>query len=229
MSYLLTLEEPASKKLVALAEKQRLPASKLIEQVVVDYLSSLGEDQDPDGGANPKSDTGAVSHRDLYRWDEEKATIRFLPSNRRVLVMNAHAWDSVEESLILSLGGGAAHLLSSMGYAFGRMIAQDYRSVAAEPGNIGSYFEYLSLAAGWGKFSISGDTSAGSKVNVKVKDCVFCGSRNASLGRRDPCSFLMGVCEGTVDTVFDSSHYVYENKCLAKGNDCCEIILSKVS
>jgi predicted hydrocarbon binding protein len=227
MSYVLTLDELSSKKLEELAEKERLPASELIERAVMWYLGSIGEGRDPPGEADPKLDSEVASRKDLYGWDEQKGTVRFLPSNRRAFIMNAHAWDAVEESLFLVLEKDAARILSVMGHAFGRMIASDYRSVTDEPENIKSYFEYLSLAAGWGKFSVSGDLQNGSKITIRVMNCVFCTSRNASIGRKNPCCFLMGVCKGTADTVFDFSHDVHETKCCAKGNDSCEIVLSR--
>jgi predicted hydrocarbon binding protein len=229
MSYVLTLDEPSSKKLEELAEKERLPASKLIERAVMGYLGSIGESHDPLGGADARLDSNVASHKDLYGWDEEKGTVRFLPSDRRAFIMNAHAWDALEESLFLVLEKDAARILSVMGHAFGRMIALDYRSVTDEPENIKSYFEYLSLAAGWGKFSVLGDLQNGSKITVRVMNCVFCTSRNASVGRKNPCCFLMGVCKGTADTFFNFSHDVQETKCCAKGNDFCEVVLSRES
>jgi predicted hydrocarbon binding protein len=229
MSYLLSLDELASKKLEGLAGKERLPASKLIERVVMSYLDSVDAGRDFSHGANARPVSGAVGYKDLYRWDEEKGTIRFTASNRRAFLMSAHAWSAVEANLFLNLGRDAPRLLSAMGHALGRMIALDYRSATDEPENIETYFKYLSLAAGWGKFSLSGDLQNGSKIIVKVGECVFCASRNGSDGRKDPCWFLIGVCKGTADTVFDSPHNVYEAKCSAKGNDSCEIVLSKSS
>jgi predicted hydrocarbon binding protein len=227
MSYLLKLDEPSSYKLLELAEKERLSASKLIERIVTGYLNSISKEPDFDYGVNKRLGLSVAGLKSLYHWDEEKGTISFTPANRRVFVMSASAWDSVEQGLFLGLLDGAVPLLSAMGNAFGRVLALDYKSVTGEPENIKSYFEYLSLAAGWGKFKTSGDLEHGSKITIRVRDCVFCTSRNASLGRKDPCCFLMGVCKGIADTVFDSSHYVYETKCCAKGNGFCEITMGR--
>jgi len=228
MPYLLELDETSSEKLEALAERERLPATKLIERVVLGHLGSASEHDFP-LREKTRPDSAVAGQTDLYRWDEEKGTIRFVPSNRRVFVMNAHAWSAIEASLFSNIEKEAPRFLSAWGHAYGRMTALDYRSATHEPENIKSYFEYLSLAAGWGKFSLSGDLQGGSKITIKVVECAFCGSRNASEGRKDPCWFLTGVCKGVADTVFDSSHDARETKCFAKGNDSCDIVLTRLS
>jgi len=227
MPYLLTLDEPSSKKLETIAEKERLPATKLIERAVAGYLDSTSEHHDSSHGAIKNLDLNAAGHKGLYKWDEEKGDIRFTPSNRRVFIMNARVWDAIEESLFLSLNKDATRLLSAMGRSFGRTIALDYGSVTGEPEDIRSYFEYLGPAAGWGKFSLSGDLQNGSEITLKIRNCVFCTSRDVSVGHKNSCCFLMGVCEGIVDTVNDFSHYVCETKCCAKGDDFCEIVMSR--
>jgi len=227
MGYVLTLDEPSSKKLEALAGMERLPATKLIERVVRSYLDSIGKASDFSIGEGVDPDLNVARLKEIYKWDEENGAILTASSKKRVFVMNAHSWDAVERYLFLNLLTGAEVLLSEMGNAYGRGIALDYRSVTEDPENLGSYFENLGLAAGWGRFTLSGDLHNGSKITVKVRDCVFCRDRNASLGRGDKCSFLMGVCKGIADTVFDFPHFVYETKCCAKGNDYCQIVMTR--
>ncbi len=227
MSYLVTLDDATSKDLEVLAVKTGLPPPKLIERVVMGYLDFIVRNPDGPGTPEVTQDPKVTPERSLYRWDEDKGTITFSPSHRRVLITSAHAWDAVEQTLHLSLPMGAAPLLMQMGEAYGRMLATDYGPVTSDPENVASYFEHLSLAAGWGKFSVAGDLKNGSKITVRVEDCVFCGSRNSSTGRKDPCHYLMGVCKGIVDTVLGGTHYVYEDKCCAKGNSFCEIVMGR--
>jgi len=230
MSYLLTLKEIHSQRLEALARKERLQAPELIEKIVVGYLESAPGNsgvRDDNSAALDLQDIAGV--KGLYKWDEDKGIISFTPANKRILIVTARSWDAVEQDLFTKLLKGAVPLLTEMGTAYGRATALDYRSVTTNPENLSAYFEHLGLAAGWGKFSMSGDLSKGSKITVRVWDCVFCRSRNASVGRSDPCNFLMGVCKGIADTVYDSVHYVEEVKCCARANDYCEISIRKTT
>jgi predicted hydrocarbon binding protein len=228
MSYLLTLNGMNSERLEALARKERLQAPELIEKIVVGYLESApGNSGLREAGQATLALGDIAGVKALYRWDEDRGNISFTPANKRVLIVTARSWDAVEQDLFLKLFKGAAPLLTEMGTAYGRATALDCRSVTTNPENLPAYFEHLGLIAGWGKFSMSGDLGKGSKITVRVWDCVFCRSRNASVGRADPCNFLMGVCKGIADTVFDSVHYVEETKCCAKANDYCEILIRK--
>ena len=166
---------------------------------------------------------------ELYRWDEQKGAIVFTPTNKRVFIINAHAWSLIEQDLLARFLRGASPLLSEMGNAYGVAIALDYRSITDDPENVASYFEHLGLAAGWGKFSLTGDLAKGSKITIRVRDCIFCGSRNPGAERKDQCYFITGVCKGIADTVFGFPHYVRETKCCARGNDLCEIMVGKAT
>ncbi len=228
MSYLLTLKEAHSERLEALAKKERLQAPELIEKIVVGYLESAPGSSGVRQDSNMLMDLQDIAGvRGLYRWDEAKGTISFTPANKRVLIVTAKSWDAAEQDLFAKLLKGAAPLLVEMGNAYGRATALDYRSVTTNPENLSAYFEHLGLSAGWGKFSMSGDPLKGSKITGRIWNCVFCRSRNASVGRSDPCNFLMGVCKGIADTVFDSVHYVEEVKCCARANEYCEILIRK--
>jgi predicted hydrocarbon binding protein len=226
MTYLLTLSETHSARLEQLARKERLKTPELIEKIVTGYLESVPAIiSGADGQGTSNLQNTGVNY--LYKWDEEKGIITFTPTNKRVFIATARSWDALEQDLFMKLLKGAAPLLTEMGAAYGRATALDYRSLTSNPEDLTAYFEHLGLAAGWGLFSTTGDLERGSKITVRVRDCVFCRSRNASMGRRDPCYLLMGVCKGTADTVFDSAHYVEETKCCARGDDFCEILIRK--
>ncbi len=230
MSYLLTLNALNSERLEELAKRERVQAPELIERIIVGYLDSTNDNAPPPDQANPTLETqGIAGVRALFQWDEDKGFIVFTPANRRVFVMNAHSWDAVEQDLFTKLLKGAAPLISEIGAAYGRATALDYRSITDDPESLASYFEHLGLTTGWGRFSLAGDLSEGSKLTVRVRGCVFCESRNANAGRTDPCHFIVGVCKGITDTIFGFSHSVQETKCCARGNDFCEILIVKAT
>ena len=214
------LEDADRDKLNKIAADQNVSINKLMEQLVATYLDPPVEST----SVRPPGTSG-----DLYKWDEQKGALLFTPTNKRSFVINARGWGLVEQDLLGHFLRGAPPLLSEMGSAYGVAVAQDYRSLTNDPENVTSYFEQLGLVAGWGKFSVSGDVAKGSKIVVKVSNCVFCGSRNPSAERRDQCSFLIGVCKGIADTVFCFPHSVRETKCYAKGNDFCEFVVERAT
>ncbi|MDA4121937.1 MAG: hypothetical protein OK456_02005 [Thaumarchaeota archaeon] len=210
-----------------LARKKQVQPPQLIEEIIVGYLNStLGGPHLPEP-TSPSAETVQLAGlRELFRWDEERGSIVFASANKRVFILNAHSWDGVEQDLFAKLLKGAAPILTEMGTAYGRAAALDYRSITSDPEAVASYFEYLGLTAGWGKITVGGDLTRGSKITIKVKGCVFCASRNMSMGRAEPCHFIIGVCKGIVDTVYGGPHSVHESKCFAKGNELCEIVVT---
>lgn len=219
MSYVLTLNDEHSQRLEVLARDEQLPTLELIEKIILEYLDSTHPV--PAG-----RDLGTA--KDLYTWDEERGIVRFVPANKRVFIVTARSWDMVEEELFVKLLRRASSLLTEMGGAYGKATTLDYRSAAANPEELTAYLEHLGRTAGWGKFVVQGDFK-GPKITVRIWDCVFCRGRSMSVGRTDPCYFLMGTCKGIADTVYDSMHYVEETKCCARGNEYCEIIIRKAS
>ena len=224
MSYYVALDEPNAQRLEALVKKDGLPAAKLIERIVTGYLDFAGNPE-PSVEAEKGSVAEVAGEGSLFRWDEQKGTIVFAPARRRVFIINAHSWSVVEQDLFNRFNKGGESLLSLMGAAYGRATALDYREVTDDPQNLASYFEHLGLAAGWGKFQLAGDLAKGTKVTLRLHDCVFCGSRNASGNRKEPCHFIMGVCKEIADAVFGVPHSVQETKCRAAGSEFCEITI----
>ena len=94
------------------------------------------------------------------------------------------------------------------------------------PEDFAGYLQYLGKMAGWGSFEVLGDSARGSKLRVRVHNCVFCTARNSSTSRSDQCFFLRGVCRGIANSVYDSKYVVTEEKCMAKHYDYCEFLIS---
>jgi len=220
------LNEAKRKKLDALAGIEKVPPERLLERIVSSYLDS------PEAVitlAGREAERKAVSFSGLYRWDDSRGTISFMPASRRVLLFTAHAWGILEDALESTLHRAADSFLFEMGGVYGRALALDYRSVVDDPEDVKAYFEYLGLAAGWGRMTILGDIVSGSRITLKVENCVFCNGRNLSVSRVHSCQFLTGVSKGIADTVFDSWHSVVESKCSSRGDSHCEIILTNDS
>lgn len=229
MSYLLTFTDANSLRLEALAMKEKVGAHELMERIVLGYINASHDASLVQDAGKTTESSPIGGSKDLYRWDEERGVVTFTPANKRVFFVTGRSWDTVEQDLHNRLRKGASTLLSDMGFTYGTATALDYKSITSNPEAVAGYLEHLGVAAGWGDFTLSGDITQGSKIVIRVENCVFCRSRNASVGRRDPCDFLMGVCRGIASIVFDCSYYAEETKCCARANDYCEILLRKAS
>lgn len=224
MSYSFSLDDLNKRRLEELAKKNGTSVPKLVEQILSGYLDFVTRNPDPleiseKGG--PEEETAGYSS--LYRWNETKGSIVFTPANRRVFIVNGRSWSALERDLDTKFGKGAEYLMLEMGAAYGGATALDYRAITGDPENIASFFEHLGLVAGWGKFQLAGDLAKGSRITVRVSDCVFCGPMKESAEPSQPCSFLVGVCKGIADIVFDVSHTAHETKCRERGYEFCEI------
>jgi predicted hydrocarbon binding protein len=216
------IDEAKHRRLHMLASVANVAPGDLLDSILGGYLDSTDAAIASAGG---KVKQKSPDYPSLYRWDDVKGIVSFAPTKRRVLLFTAHAWGILEDSLESTLLKAADPFLFEMGCVYGKALALDYGSVTDDPERLRGYFEYLGLAAGWGRMTLSGDLRSGSKVTVKVENCVFCKSRNLSVSRARSCQFLLGVAKGIVDTVFDSWHSATEPKCTTRGDECCEIVL----
>jgi predicted hydrocarbon binding protein len=216
------IDEKKHRRLGTLANVAKLAPEELLDSIITCYLDSTDAAIASAGGRVAQK---TADYPRLYNWDDVGGVITFAPTKRRVLLFTAHAWGILEDALESKLLKAADPLLFEMGSVYGKALALDYGSVTSEPEHLREYFEYLGTAAGWGRMTVSGDTISGSKVRVKVENCVFCKSRNQSVSRIRSCQLLMGVVKGIADTVFDSKHSVVEPKCITKGDEYCEIVI----
>jgi predicted hydrocarbon binding protein len=145
--------------------------------------------------------------------------------NRRVFIMAARAWEIVEDTLSLRLLKGANELLLEMGFAYGKSMALDYGFLTSEPENMGSFFESLGSLAGWGRISVEGNVASGSRITLKVVNCLFCRRGTSTTKERDSCYFLIGVSKGVVTTIYNRSYIASEQRCRLRGYDDCKIEL----
>ena len=84
----------------------------------------------------------------------------------------------------------------------------------------------LARESGWGGFSLnSGDLNAG-QAGITVKDCFFC--LHARESTEPVCHVLVGLVGGMADEILDVSHRVTEQKCIAKGDGVCEILVERL-
>lgn len=210
------------------ARIEKVPAAKLLEGLVSKYLSSAGDGSSASLTAAQGTDAEKpVDESALYKWYEAIGEIRYVPTNRRVILLAAHSWATLEDSLTSSLGKAADAFLYQMGCTYGRALALDYRSITDDPEDVRSYFEHLGTSAGWGRITLHGDLASDVRITIRVQNCAFCRSRNLSVSEVHSCHFLVGVSKGIADTVLNSLHYAAESKCLTKGDPYCEIVLTR--
>ncbi len=84
----------------------------------------------------------------------------------------------------------------------------------------------FSREAGWGKLVLnSGDVMAG-QARVIVRDCYFCLHWKDS--QAPVCHMLVGFVGGVADEMLGKVHRVLEQRCIAKGDNVCEVVIERL-
>ncbi len=71
----------------------------------------------------------------------------------------------------------------------------------------------------------SGDLYGG-QARITVKGCFFC--LHARESTEPVCHILVGLVGGMADEIIGTTHRVMEEKCIAKGDPACEILIERV-
>ncbi len=226
-----SLDEQQYLKLASIAKKDNLSIADLLRKAMETY-EGVSSPQPKARRTRDERRTEPTPQEDseLLVRDLHAGSMSFKPSKRRLFLMTARAWNVMEEALFNNLLKGAPPLVFEMGKAYGGGLAEDYITLLEDPSSMKDYFERMASFTGWGRVDLQGDTVTGKKLVIRVENCLFCESRASNPAGRESCYFLMGVCKGIVDVLYDWPHTVRETKCRLKGESYCEIVLeSKTS
>ena len=158
--------------------------------------------------------------------DLEHGTVIRMEDGSRVIAMGSHGWATIERELQSTFITGAAVILNRMGYSYGRSAGRAAKTENESPERAFEIMQNLARESGWGGFALnSGDLSAG-EARITVKDCFFC--LHARESTEPVCYVLAGLIAGMVDEIIGVSHRVTEEKCVAKGDKLCEILIERL-
>lgn len=166
--------------------------------------------------------------RETSFWvDSENGLIKKMPDDSRVFAVDSLGWAKLQHELTSTFVSGAAVILQRMGYSYGRHLGRVAKLHGATQIDVLDRLIQYSKEEGWGKLSLnSGDMSIGD-ARLVVKGCFFC------LHWKDStvpvCHILEGLVGGITDEVTGRTHRVLEERCVAKGDTVCEIIVERLS
>ena len=158
--------------------------------------------------------------------DMDHGTVVKINDGTRVMALGSHGWATIEKELETTFITGAAVILQRVGYSYGRSVGRAAKKEGLDPERAFEAMQSLARESGWGGFSLnSGDLNSGT-AGITVKDCFFC--LHARESTEPVCHVLVGLVGGMADEILDVSHRVSEQKCIAKGDSVCEILIERL-
>jgi len=156
----------------------------------------------------------------------EEGVIRRKSDGSRVMAVGSVAWVSLELELASTFVTGAAVILQRMGYSYGRYIGKVAVANGRHPDDVLDVIVRHAKEAGWGRISLnSGDIKIG-QARLVMRDCFFCLHWKDSVS--PVCFMLAGFVNGVVDEMLNKTHRVLEQRCIAKGDNICEISIDRL-
>lgn len=157
--------------------------------------------------------------------DLEKGVVTRTLDGTRVVALSSRGWATMEKELQTTFITGAAVILQRLGYSYGGAMGRAAKS-EVPPEHAFDVIQSFARESGWGTLALnSGDLFHG-EARITIKDCFFC------LHNRDStepvCHVLVGLVGGMADEILGVSHRVSEEKCIAKGDAVCEILIESL-
>lgn len=158
--------------------------------------------------------------------DLEKGLVTRTVDGTRVVALTSRGWATMEKELQSTFVTGAAVILQRLGYSYGKSMGHAARAQDATPEQTFEVIQSLARESGWGTLTLSsGDLSRG-EARIIVSDCFFC--LHAGESSESVCFVLAGLVGGMADEIIGLPHRVTEEKCIAKGDPVCEILIERL-
>ncbi len=163
---------------------------------------------------------------EVFDVDLEHGAVTRKVDGSRVMMMGSHGWATIERELESTFITGAAAIMQRVGYSYGRAMGRAARNQQLPPEQTFEQMQELARESGWGQFTLSSGDLYGGVARITVRDCFFCLHARDSTG--PVCYVLSGLVGGISDEIIGSTHRVSEEKCIAKGDAVCEILVERV-
>ena len=164
---------------------------------------------------------------EVYEVDLEHGLVTRKVDGSRVIALGSHGWATIENELASTFITGAAVILQRVGYSYGRAMGRAAKQGEVGPEQAFEAMQSLGKESGWGTLSLSSGDLYGGQARIAVRDCFFC--LHARESTEPVCHVLVGLIGGMADEIIGPQHRVTEEKCIAKGDAVCEIIIERVS
>lgn len=146
-------------------------------------------------------------------------------TEERMQVVPVLHWKKLEANLTREFHEEASLIMSLIGSTLGSTIAEQMMNDLADPEAFTRHLSDMLAAAGWGVFSIHGDTRYGTHYVVSVANCGFCDTEDLADSPR--CHFLVAAMKGVADTLYGTPHRASEKRCGADGDSVCEVVVDE--
>ena len=164
---------------------------------------------------------------EVLQVDLEKGEVTRKSDGSRVIALGSHGWATIEKELETTFITGAAVILQRVGYSYGRAMGRAAKNQQIEPEHTFEAIQTLARESGWGGISLNSGDLYGGEARIIVKDCFFC--LHARESTEPVCYVLAGLVGGMADEILGVSHRVTEEKCIAKGDSVCEILIERLA
>lgn len=158
--------------------------------------------------------------------DFAKGTVTRKDDGSRVIALGSHGWASIEKELQSTFITGAAVILQRVGYSYGRAMGRAAKNQQIAPEQTFEAIQSLARESGWGGFTLNSGDLFGGEARITVRECFFC--LHAREATEPACYVLAGLVGGMADEIIGASHRVTEEKCIAKGDAVCEILIERL-
>lgn len=144
----------------------------------------------------------------------------------RVIALESHGWTTIEKELESTFMTGASVILQRVGYSYGRAMGRTAKAREVPPEQVFDAMQTLARQSGWGTLSLSSGDLFGGEARVTVRDCFFC--QHARESTEPVCFTLVGLVSGIADEIIGVTHRASEEKCIAKGDAVCEVLIERL-
>jgi predicted hydrocarbon binding protein len=162
----------------------------------------------------------------LFDIDLEHGIIRRKADGIRVITLGSVGWATLEKELTSTFISGAAVILQRMGYSYGRYLGSVAKSQKSTPEQALITLQSFARESGWGELALNGGDLYSGQARLVLRDCIFC--LHIQEATEPVCHMLAGLVGGVTDEIIGGAHRVVEDKCVAKGDAVCEIVVERV-
>jgi len=163
---------------------------------------------------------------ELFDIDYEHGTITRKSDGIRVLALGSVGWATLEKELTSTFVSGAAVILQRMGYSYGRYLGKVARAQMKGRQDALQALQMFAKESGWGELALSGGDLGSGQARLVLRNCVFC--LHIKEASEPVCYVVAGLIGGVADEVIQATHRVLEERCVAKGDAYCEIVVERL-
>jgi len=164
--------------------------------------------------------------QDLFTIDLEHGIIKRKADGVRVMALGSPGWATLQKELSSTFISGAAVILQRMGYSYGKYIGSVAKSRQKSPQETLETLHTFARDSGWGELVLNGGDLYSGQARLVLRECIFC--LHIKEASEPVCHMLVGLVGGVADEVIGGTHRVIEEKCAAKGDKVCEILVERV-